>query len=438
MKLKFLSLLSGLALLAGACSSENAVEPTENRIVKGEPSYASFSIRMAKPTRAESDNNADQCEQNINTINIYIFSAGVLETSATPEIDSDVTVPVAVSTGEKIIYAISSEKLGLEVENEITTLATFEKQLFDALASNIAEEDNFVMIGREKATVIKCTPAEATKNPVKINVDRAAAKLQVMFKQDEVTVRSTINADFSACQFTPAQCAKQMYITRVNEGMYTPLGEKVKNNGTYPGLTSVPETFGDDDFCNAVEEYSPTYAENRYMGECVVKSPTTGNTTFALVRAKATPKEKLYGNKNLPNDGTFWVAARNISASASWIFASDNDYKIIYFASKADTEKYIKDAKLGSDYKAYEYKQGLCYYRVNLINADTEDLSMKYRVLRNNYFRANVTEIKNLGAPTGPGVVPDDPDTPIEQDSYIACEINVVKWVMHEDNVILQ
>lgn len=108
---------------------------------------------------------------------------------------------------------------------------------------------------------------------------------------------------------------------------------------------------------------------------------------------------------------------------------------MIYFASETDAKKYITDNKLGSDYKAYKYDKGQSYYRVNLMNdPESEDLSLKYRVVRNNYYRVNITAIKALGAPTGTGVVPTDPETPIEQDSWMAAEITVKPWTAHEQN----
>lgn len=426
-----------------SCSSDEPVNADQNQLQKGDPSYAAFSIKMAKPaaSRSESDDNADAVEQNITTCNIYIFSGGVLEVAATPEINSEVTVPVAVSTGEKVVYAVTSEKLNLSVTPEVTKLADFEKQLFDALAETIAEENEFVMIGRANATVVKCTEAQALANPVKISVDRAAAKLQVKFDAANVTVRPTINATFSACGFAPAQCAKQMYLTR-KDGQFTPLGTKTANNATYSGYTAIPTAFDAGFFCAAPADYSAAYDDNRYMGENVAQTPTSGNTTFALIRIKATPKGKLYNNKNLPSDGTFYVVARNISASATWVFATDDAYNIIYFATEADAKGYINSAKLGSEYKAVKYDKGLCYYRLNIRNVaddeDTDDLSVKYRIVRNNYYRLNITDIKALGAPTAPGVGPTDPDTPVDQDSYLSAEIDIVPWTMHENDGTLQ
>ena len=441
-KINFIPALLGLALSLGACSNDTPVVP-ENTLQKGDPTYTAFSIKMNAPASraAGEDENADICEQTISDMNIYIFSGGVLEVAAKPVIEDYVTVPVAVTTGEKVVYAVATSLIDkteaeLSFVEEETLLTTFEKTLFAAVKEKIAAEDAFTMIGSTKATIVKCTEDQAKLNPIKINVDRAAAKLQVKYG-DDVKVRETLNASFGNAEFSAAQQAREMYVSLGNR--FTPLGTAVKNNGTYPGLLPVPATFEDGYFLPAVTDYTPTFSANDYTGECIAEAPVTGNTTFALVRVKCTPSGKLYNNKNLPADGTFYVAARNDAATATWIFASDEEYKMIYFASESDARAYITAAKLGNDYKAYKYEKGLAYYRVNLINdAEATDLSLKYRVVRNNYYRVNVTAIKALGAPTAPGVVPTNPDTPIEQDSYMAAEITVDPWTAHDQDSELQ
>lgn len=446
------SALLDLALTMGSCSSDQPLGAEQNRLEKGDPTYTAFSIRMNKSTSraALDDDNADPVEQTISDINIYVFSGGVLEVQATPEINEYVTVPVAVSTGEKIIYAVSTDLLNgenaLTFTEETTLLKDFEATLFNSLAEKIAESDAFTMIGSTRAVITKCTEAEAQANPIKIEVDRAATKVQVKYGNN-VEVRPTINATFAEASFALAQQARQMYVKRGN--LYTPTGTKVKDNGTYPGFVGIPNDYATatNYFIDAVDAYDPAYDKNKYAAECVVESPVTGNVTFALVRLRCTPTGKLYGNKNLPSDKSFWVAARNDAKTATWIFASDEEYKLVYFASENDAKSFITDNKLGSDYKAYKYDKGYAYYRVNIIHnvnvsedgeAVETPLTEKYRMERNNYYRANITAIKALGAPTGPGVVPTDPDTPIEQDSWLAAEIDTKPWTMHERDYELQ
>lgn len=440
-KLICAALLCGLAGLA-SCSSDEPVNGEQNRLQKGDDSYAAFSIKLKKTatTRAEFDSYTDDVERTISDISIYIFSGGVLEVAATPQMseNENVTVPVAVSTGDKVVYAVTSNMLSLTAEEEVTVLSDFEKQLFDALSETVAQSDNFVMIGKGSANVVKCTESEAQANPMSINVTRASAKLLVTFDGDNVKVAQTMKATVGDCWFTAAQCARQMYVERGNR--FTETGKKTNGVGTYPGYTEVVEDYASDWFCQAHEETSPLYGDNRYMGENVVENPTSGKVTFALIRTKVTPTGKLWGNKNLPSDGTFWVVARNIAKTATWIFSTDENYSMIYFATETDAKKYIADSKLGTEFKAYKYTKGQAYYRVNLINTDDENAtpSEVFRVMRNNYYRLSVTDIKNLGAPYAPGVVPSDPDTPLDQDSFLACEIEIEPWTVHDNDSQLQ
>lgn len=424
-----------------SCSSDNLLNDELSTVKEGESSYAAFSIKIGMPgiTRSEEDSNADTGELSINTVKMYIFSQGILEVTATPEINSDVTVPVAVSTGEKVIYTLTNDKINVDAIVGQTLLTDFKKELFNSLPETIADSGHFVMIGETKTVITKCTESEALANPIQIAVDRATAKLQVKYNQENVEIYPTINSEFSECSFAPAQCARQMYICR-SENLFTPIGVRPEDSGTYTGLTPVPENYAEDFFSSAVESYSPTYSKNRYMGENIAEDPTTGKITFTLIRIKVTPKEIISEKNEVPTDGTFYVAARNVPETATWIFASDEEYKIVYFASEEDAAAYIEEKGLGSDYKPYKYDKGYCYYRLNIANTGdpSSTLSERYRVVRNNYYRLSINYIKNLGAPTAPGVVPSDPDTPIEQDSYISCEMEIVPWTMHEQNGTLQ
>lgn len=131
MKKAILPALAGAMLFLGACSSEEPVKP-EASLQKGEPTCTAFSIKMNTPSAraVEDDDNADAVEQSITDINIYIFSGGVLEVMSKPEINDYVTVPVAVSTGKKVIYAVATDLLdgdnAIEFTEESTLLTTFE------------------------------------------------------------------------------------------------------------------------------------------------------------------------------------------------------------------------------------------------------------------------------------------------------------------------
>ena len=440
MNLKMIFAATALAAMTmSSCSSDTPVDPAAN-LVKGEKTYASFNVNLKSTgSRANGDDNADAVEQTISSVTLYIFSGGVLEKSATPELQGSVTVPVEITTGEKIIYVVTSDHLNFsstfELTEESTLLVDFEKQLASALATDIADPEEFLMIGSQKASVVKCTEAEAKAKPVAVTVTRAAAKLQVKYDTEAVTVRPTLNAAFGDAEFAVAQSSRQMYVT-LKDGMYTPQG--TASNGVYGGYEPAPATFEDGYFIKTVTDFTPGYDESKYTGENVVASPVTGNTTFALVRLKVTPAS-YYNNGRANSNGDFWVAARNDKKTATWIFASDESYNLLYFATEKAAKDYISAAKLGSAYTAVKYAEGMSYYRVNIITDNTAtDFSQKYCVKRNNYYKINVTDIKALGAPTAPGVVPTDPDQPLESDSWLAADITCADWNPIDQNATLQ
>lgn len=155
------------------------------------------------------------------------------------------------------------------------------------------------MIGSQKASVVKCTEAEAKAKPVAVTVTRAAAKLQVKYDTEAVTVRPTLNAAFGDAEFAVAQSSRQMYVT-LKDGMYTPQG--TASNGVYGGYEPAPATFEDGYFIKTVTDFTPGYDESKYTGENVVESPVTGNTTFAIVRLKVTPNA-YYNNGRANSNG---------------------------------------------------------------------------------------------------------------------------------------
>ena len=478
MKIGILTAACVAALMGLASCSSNEGPETGTR-TKGESTYASFRVSVASNgTRAEGDEGLAE-EQRIAQMQLYVFAEGILEAHETVTLDENgKTTPIKITTGEKIIYAIASPITGessylttgdpgaeIPAVVETTKLANFQAQLFHALNTQIADENQFVMIGRsDKVAVVKCKEAEAeTKNLVRIDIDRATAKALVKYVsegENAVKVRETINATFSDAKFLVAQAAKEMVMTPYNQlsqiatGVYTPLGSKTEDNGTYSGYTEMPDVTIAS-FKDACTDWTDAAkcSEFEYFAENRTETPVTGNTTFALIRLKATPNaiysgakantatnkvDLTPGSKNASGD--FWAVVKHDAKTGSLVYASDAEYKILYFTSEAAANQYITAAKLPSDYAAYKFTGGLVYYRVNLVtDKDSEDLSLKYRVDRNSYYQINVTDIKALGAHDGGDVVPTDPDQPLDPEGWLVAQITVRKWtVVDMNNTVLQ
>ena len=459
MNLKMIFAATALAAMTmSSCSSDTPVDPTAN-IARGETTYATFNLSLKTTgSRANGDDNADEREQAVSKMHLYIFGGGILE------VDHAITDsytfgnkvgPVQLTTGEKVVYAVAGDLKVNDAEFtatvESTRLSDFEKILFDALADDIATADNFLMAGKEEVTVTKST--EQAPCQVSVSITRAATKTQLKYGGEDgtVNVRPTINAAFAEPKFAMMQCAETMWLT---PGNYTQ-ASKVNNSGTYKGYTTVPTTVAEDLFCDAVNasdknlDFNESLDNSLYTGEAYNEKPFTGNTTFALVRLKATPKQicdsydtktKTYKYSGSLTNGTFYVLAKKDATTASYIFASDNEYNILYFASTTKANQAKTALGLGTGWSVETYTNGYVYYRVNLItNPDATDLKEKYCALRNHFYKITVTDIKALGAPNAPGVVPTDPDQPLESDAWLDATIDAEPWVAIDmDNTTLQ
>lgn len=93
------------------------------------------------------------------------------------------------------------------------------------------------------------------------------------------------------------------------------------------------------------------------------------------------------------------------------------------------------------------YKDGECYYYTipvkhftDIVYTPGETISDethlgRYGVVRNNWYEININSVSGPGEPVIPTP---DPDQPVDkQKGYIQCEINVLSWAKHSQNVDL-
>ena len=317
-----------------------------------------------------------------------------------------------------------------------STQKSFEEKIVAALSgetSTIAVENQFVMVGKKAdAAITQQEEAAAKSNPVEITVTRAAAKVQMKYAAD-VPVAGKIGAAFGDARFTLVQGNKSMYIYRA-DGAVTPTGKKIdqkdeNSDGTYDHLTALKSTYGDDDFVVAQTDWDHSFAGSCYTAENVNEAPKTGNSTFVMIRLKSTPTNVENGSSL--TDGTFYMAVEYTDNSKKTV----KSYEYKYFASKTDAETWITNTHAGSDtWAAAEYTKGYCYYRLNVRDIRETDVPKRYSVLRNNYYKVNITQIDDMGSNTPGGLVPTDPDTPLETSTYITASITVEAWTTVDMN----
>lgn len=439
------SIIAGMLstmLLAVGCNKEDG----GNRVTPeaGVKTYASFSVSLLnQSTRAASnDPNAVTEETKISDLYIYIFNGGVLETKGqiTLNTDNKGTTALATTTGTKTIYAVPN----YEATGAIGSLQSdFEKQLIDA--TDIAEENGFFMAGKTEATLTEKTQEQAIEdaNLIKIFVARGAAKVQMQFGTN-VPVKPVVNATVAEAKFTLAQQNTKMYLAKLTAGEFSPKGKTAEQtdtdkDGTYDHLTKLPQTDAIK-WTAGLTAYDNAFANSQYLAENVNENPTTGNTSYVLVSLQVTPQAKADDTGNviatpLTPGTTFYVLAKKEATSGKITFASKDD-KILYFEQKADAATYKTNQGGGNlnDYEVLEYTNGISYYRLNIRDIRENDLTKKYAVNRNHYYKVNITEISNLGFNTAAGTIPTEPTTPLETQTYISADITIEAWTVVDMN----
>lgn len=444
--MKTKSIIAGMLstmLLAVGCNKEDG----GNRVTPeaGVKTYASFSVSLLnQSTRAASnDSNAVTEETKISDLNIYIFNGGVLETKDKIILNTDNkgTSALATTTGTKTIYAVSN----YNAKGDIGSLQSdFEKQLI--AATDIAKENSFFMAGKTEATLTKRTEEEAKQeaNLIQISVARGAAKVQMQFG-NSVPVKPVVNATVTNARFTLAQQNTKMFLAKYTYGYMGDVGQTdTDNNGTYDHLMKLPTMEDEFKWINAKPTYQNTYATSKYLAENVNENPTTGNTSYVLVELTVKPTQTSdasgnFSSSNLNENADFWVIAKHDAASGDIIFAAKEDAqnvnKILYFATESDANTYLttNTANLTA-YKVVKYEKGKSYYRLNIRDIRKTDLTEKYAVNRNHYYKVNITEISNLGFNTAAGTIPTDPSTPLETQTYISADITIEAWTVVDMN----
>ena len=443
--MKTKSIIAGMLstmLLAVGCNKEDG----GNRVTPeaGVKTYASFSVSLLnQSTRATSnDPNAVTEETKIHDLYIYIFNGGVLETKGQIILNADNkgTSALATTTGTKTIYAVANYN---NAKGDIGSLQSdFEKQLIDA--TDIAEENGFFMAGKTEATLTEKTQEQAIEdaNLIKISVARGAAKVQMQFGTN-VPVKPVVNATVSNVKFTLAQQNSQTYLAKLIAGEFSPKGKTAEqqdndNDGTYDHLTKLPTMEDEFKWINARTTYQNTYATSKYLAENVNQTPTTGNTSYVLVSLQVTPQAKADGTGTvittpLTPGTTFYVLAKKEVSSGKITFASKDD-KILYFEQETEANTYKTVDQSVADYEVLKYTNGISYYRLNIRDIRKTNLTEKYAVNRNHYYKVNITEISNLGFNTAAGTIPTDPTTPLETQTYISADITIEAWTVVDMN----
>lgn len=453
--------ISALCLVP-ACSSDP--NPVDYLNVKGTKANVQINFNVAATRAVGTDE-----ENKISTVNLYVFdNSNTLEQIETDLVITNGIVDIETTSGVKTIYAVSARSLDDIVKG--MKLDAFESTIFDATLTNLKNSDGFVMIGKQPNFEVKSSLSHQTSpNKLEMTMTRALAKVQVVYKLMDRDLADNIAAlgmrNAQNCTFSIRQSCTSMRIVP-NEEDVIDMTSATNNEGTYEGYENSNEW--------VTASSTPGV---QYAAENIVANPTSGNTTFAILRLNVTVKEwnnyntlkhELEPKSQASSTPVTFYAVGIADKSSGYVDYAAKDKKVIYFSTRsfaedyaADANDHIIDVELFSDainasstpalkkttrafgaYEVFEFTDGAVYYRINIEdNVDAEGSKKKAMVKRNTFYTLNVTSVKKLGAPSESYLIPTDPKTLLdfspESSSWLDTSFDVQQWTENNSDVNL-
>ncbi|MBO7190275.1 MAG: Mfa1 fimbrilin C-terminal domain-containing protein [Alistipes sp.] len=167
-----------------------------------------------------------------------------------------------------------------------------------------------------------------------------------------------------------------------------------------------------------------------YIGEDhlkIVVANTLNTTYYKLVDSKYVgiePKdlECIVRNPSEENAYEVYFGIAQSMKGEQWYKYSDSKYDTI----DIDT----LNRELTEVQPAHVYKNGMTYYYTDIRHiSDIEGMPGYYGVVRNHIYRVNITKIEGYGTPVyNENIEFETPDKPVDIDTYVAAQINILTW----------
>ena len=188
------------------------------------------------------------------------------------------------------------------------------------------------------------------------------------------------------------------------------------------------------------DNYEPVEVVNwwgkDYIGEDhlkIVVANTLNTTYFKLVDSKYVGLEpadltccpRATGEKNAYE---VYFEISQASKGQVWYKYSDSKYDTI----DIDT----LNRELTEVQPAHVYKNGMTYYYTDIRHiSDIEGMPGYYGVVRNHIYRVNITKIEGFGTPVyNENIAFETPEKPVDIDTYVAAQINILSWRVVDRN----
>lgn len=422
-----------MTLAFNSCSNETGAGgvPTVN----GADTYMAVAVSFPKTIELRAPDPAASVEESkVTQIGVYVVDdltgfmhQGLFSVADFTLVGGNVyklTTALKTTTGNKTVYAVLNPTTDLQDAISAQKGGIFGDTPINGVADpDFITSNGFVMAsdsGVPTTLATVQTAAEALGAPLPMQVQRNTAKIAVKKKAATLEV---VGGSVANLEYALVVEAKQSYLVQQGGDTYetvvTP-GQNIMTltpNNEYFTKLATPTSW------TAVNEYSVAnnLLNSYYALENVNAKKMVGNTTAAIIKLQFTPTANTvitgYTAGGTRTKGT--IAA----GTSFYVKKSDNTF----------WSETAYQSAIGTDYTAAhfskKYENGIGYYRIWV-----QDAENVRGVLRNNFYVLNINKITGPGLPYVPGVDPDDdtnpedPNFPVDEDTYISVEITVLPW----------
>lgn len=440
MKTKFKFLMAAAALAVGFSSCSN---DDDDNGPGGSGKEASVKITIPAPS-TYADANATTDETRFNTVDIFVYNGGSLETHKSLT-SSDFTAtstgwemitPITVQSGSKNIYVglnltaadVTAVKTGLFSPYTVGVDYATIKSVIEA---NNAK-GNAMFSVNEAANNTFNIVSGTNPNSITVKVERWAAKVTTR-------VSSSINAGIPSAainsfSFAMGNVNTQIYpfqkllASGVIEDPNWDWTGKTDAQFEADAKTAFVNEFGTNNNLDA-SAYTDVDAENtavsartvKYVTENTTKNPKQGDVTYVSVRAKFVPN--AYHTFDGTNVTEVTIPPTQVPANLYVVETVSGEVYYFQVESEANTfAATLANATVG------HYKNGLCYYFIWLDpnKVTPESPANTYASIRNFFYDTKITKVNSLGYPD-----PEEPNPtkPLPKDTELEVSIEIKDWV---------
>jgi hypothetical protein len=429
----FLAVALATIVAIPSCTRENSNTPEGN----GQETYASFTITLPEgsATRAPSSTTGTAAEKAVKVIGIYIIDEkdGTLHfekkdvnssnfTSDGSEYTSKFTVKT--TTGMKTVVVLVNPTDA--VHNRLLNIRK------NALGSNgfglpstdfktlVPTLESLVMTGAKKNVDLTTVRSEtdAKDAPEEINISRNLAKVVVT----KASTWEVIGGTLDQIYYTLVAEAKDAHLTEQATPLFYITPTEIADPGEYTGtyFANFTSLVAGSSATYVVVPENPTNAEASvdgfYTFENGADIPYGGNTTAVRLKGRFTPTTVVATYD--PTDDTKTTAAGVTGASFYLRYNGEYWTTTAHDAAISNDEDdfYLAPAQFSG-----QYVNGVGYYTLPV-----QDDQGVEAVKRNYYYLLQVERVLGPGAPTEEEI--DDPEKPVEKDTYLAVKATVLPW----------